>query len=96
MDLDTIRQTLDRILSEASADLDAQAAARARDLDEREAELAAAMELLAVDPRITAAFNDGAAEARRRVQLLIKEQLDYLRPCSSTALVLRKLSELVG
>lgn len=87
-DLATIRRNLERLL-DATAEQHHQ-------LDQREQELAAAMELLAVDPRIVAAFNDGAAEARRRVQLLIQEQLDYLRPCSSTALVLRRLSELVG
>lgn len=86
--LQSIRANLERLL-----DLTAE---RHHQLDQREQELAAAMELLAVDPRITAAFADGAAEARRRVQLLIHEQLGYLRPCSSTALVLRRLSELVG
>ena len=87
-DLTTIKASLERLLTTA--------AERHHQLGIREQELAAAMELLSVDPRITAAFNDGAAEARRRVQLLIQEQLNHLRPCSSTALVLRKLSELVG
>jgi len=87
-DLATIRAGLERLL--------ASTAERHQQLDIREQELAAAMELLSIDPRIQAAFNDGAAEARRRVQLLIQEQLNYLRPCSSTALVLKRLSEQVG
>ena len=87
--LDKIRRDLERIIQETTAE-------RHHQLDMREQELAAAMELLSVDPRVVAAFNDGAAEARRRVQLLIQEQLEYLRPCSSTAVVLRRLSELVG
>jgi LmbE family N-acetylglucosaminyl deacetylase len=87
-DIATIRAGLERLLQST--------AERHQQLDIREQELAAAMELLSIDPRIQAAFNDGAAEARRRVQLLIQEQLNYLRPCSSTALVLKRLSEQVG
>ena len=87
-DLATIRQGLERLL--------ATTAERHHQLDIREQELAAAMELLAVDPRVQAAFNDGAAEARRRVQLLIQEQLGYIEPRSNTAVVLRRLAELVG
>ena len=87
-DITTIRASLERLLSET--------ADRHHQLDIREQELAAAMELLSVDPRVASAYSDGAADARRRVQLLIQEQLNHLRPCSSTALVLRKLSELVG
>ena len=87
-DLTTIRAGLERLL-QSTAD-------RHHQLDIREQELAAAMELLAVDPRIQAAFADGAAEARKRVQLLIQEQLGYIEPRSNTAVVLRRLSELVG
>ena len=87
-DLTTIRRNLERLLD--------QTAEQHHQLDIREQELAAAMELLSVDPRIQAAFNDGAAEARRRVQLLIQEQLSYIEPRSNTAVVLRRLSELVG
>jgi F0F1-type ATP synthase delta subunit len=87
-DLTTIRRNLERLLD--------QTAEQHHQLDIREQELAAAMELLSVDPRIVAAFNDGAAEARRRVQLLIQEQLAYLSPQSSTRLVLCRLAELVG
>jgi len=65
-DLATIRAGLERLL-QSTAD-------RHHQLEQREQELAAAMELLAVDPRVQAAYNDGAAEARRRVQLLIQLQ----------------------
>ena len=87
-DLTTIRAGLERLLQST--------AERHHQLDLREQELAAAMELLAVDPRVVAAFNDGAAEACRRVQWLIQQQLEYLEPRSGTATVLRRLSELVG
>jgi F0F1-type ATP synthase delta subunit len=87
-DLTTIRRNLESLLDST--------AEQHHQLDIREQELAAAMELLAVDPRVVAAFNDGAAETRRRVQLLIQEQLSYLSPQSSTRIVLRRLSELVG
>jgi F0F1-type ATP synthase delta subunit len=87
-DLTNIRQGLERLL--------ATTAERHQQLDMREQELAAAMELLSVDPRIQAAFNDGAAEARKRVRWLIQQQLEYLEPRSGTATVLRRLSELVG
>jgi F0F1-type ATP synthase delta subunit len=87
-DIQTIRRNLERLLD--------QTAEQHHQLDIREQELAAAMELLAVDPRIVAAYSDGAADARRRVQLLIQEQLSYLSPQSSTRLVLCRLAELVG
>lgn len=87
-DLDTIKQSLERLLTTT--------AERHHQLDIREQELAAAMELLAVDPRIIAAYEDGRADAHRRVKILIREQLEYLNPKSSTAMVLRRLSELVA
>ena len=87
-DLDTIKQSLERLLN--------QTAERHHQLNIREQELAAAMELLSIDPRIIAAYNDGHADAYLRVRLLIQEQLEYLSPKSSTALVLRRLAELVG
>jgi hypothetical protein len=86
-DLTTIRASLERLLD--------QAAEQHHQLDIKREEIAAAAELLSVDPRIASAYSDGQADARRRVQLLIQEQLNYLSPKSSTALVLRRLSELV-
>jgi LmbE family N-acetylglucosaminyl deacetylase len=87
-DIQTIRRNLERLL-DATAEQHHQ-------LDIREQELAAAMELLAVDPRIASAYQDGRRDAYRRVQLLIQEQIAYLSPQSSTRLVLCRLAELVG
>lgn len=73
--LDTLRQTLDAILAEAAADLDAQAAARARALDHREAQLAAAAEQITIDARVRAAWDESAAVERRRLVTLIDGRL---------------------
>lgn len=48
------------------------------ELSEREAALAAAMELATVDSRTRAAFFDGIAEERTRVMTLIDQRLDCL------------------
>jgi LmbE family N-acetylglucosaminyl deacetylase len=87
-DIQTIRRNLERLLY-ATAEQHHQ-------LDIREQELAAAMELLAVDPRIASAYQDGRRDAYRRCQLLIQEQLSYLSPQSSTRIVLTRLAQLVG
>ncbi len=84
-DLHTIRADLDRVLQGT--------AEHHHQLDIREQELAAAMELLSLDSRIQAAYHDGAADTRRRVRLLIAEQLRWLDPRSNTAVVLSRLSE---
>lgn len=85
MDLDTIRRDLERIVQETTAE-------RHHQLDIREQELAAAIELT----RDSAVWRQCVAEQRQWFQQLIQEQLSYLRPCSSTAMVLRRLLELVG
>ncbi len=82
--LATIRADLERVL--------ALTAERHHQLDQREAELAAATEQL----RDSALWRQCTAEQRQWFQSLIATQLSYLRPCSSTASVLRRLSELVG
>ena len=87
-DLAIIRAGLERLLAET--------AERHHQLDIREQELAAAMELLTIDPAVRAAYNHGEADAYRRVQRLIQMQLDALPRCSGARTVLRKLSELVG
>lgn len=48
------------------------------DLSEREAAIAAAMELATVDSRTRAAYFDGIAEERQRVITLIDQRLDCL------------------
>jgi hypothetical protein len=83
-DLATIRAGLERLL--------ATTAERHQQLDIREQELAAAIE----QTRDSAIWRQCQAEQRRWFQELIATQLSYLRPCSSTAIVLRRLSELVG
>ena len=85
MDLEIIRRDLERIVQETTAE-------RHHQLDIREQELAAAMELA----RDSALWRQCVAEQRQWFKALIATQLDYLRPCSSTALVLRRLSDLVG
>lgn len=82
-DLATIRQGLERLL--------ATTAERHHQLDVREQELAAAIELT----RDSAIWRQCQAEQRRWFRELIATQLDYLRPCSSTAMVLRQLLQLV-
>lgn len=73
-----------------------QLAERSRQLDQREADLAAAAELLAVDSRITAAFAQGQITERQRILTLIDLQLDYLSERSSTRLVLLNLKKLIS
>lgn len=48
------------------------------EIQEREEAIAAAMELLAVDPRVQMAFTDGIAEERARVLKLIEVQQEML------------------
>lgn len=86
-----LRETLDRILAEASADLDAQAAARAAVLDQREQELAAAMELITEDSARRTAWRQSAEHRSQQVLTLIDAQLQYFSPDSNTFTVLQTL-----
>lgn len=85
--LETLRATLDEIISEAAADLDARAAAQAQ---------AAAEALEQHTPR---AVEMAVADALQRQRLwfveLINERLDMLGDQSSTATVLRHLREVI-
>ncbi len=72
-----------------------QLAERSRQLDQREADLAAAAELLSLDSRITSSFAQGQATERQRILTLINLQLDYLSERSSTRLVLLNLKKLI-
>jgi ABC-type transporter Mla subunit MlaD len=97
-DLTTIRRSLEQLLSvtaERHHQIDARErllAERGHQLDQRQQELAAAIELT----RDSAIWRQCVAEQRQWFRQLIASQLAHLRPCSSTAMVLRRLSELVG
>ena len=88
MDLDTIRRDLERVLQET--------AEHHQQLNLREQELAAAMELLSVDDRVRSAYHQGEADALQRVQQLIQLQLDNLPHTSSARVVLKTLRRLMG
>lgn len=94
--LTALREMLDRILAEASHDLDAQTAARAAALDVRERELAAAMELITVDSATRTAWRQSAEDRSQQVLTLIDAQLEYFSPKSVTATVLQTLRRQVA
>ena len=83
--MDTIRAELERVYQLVSQ--------REEVLNEREAALAAAMELAAVDPAVRAAFRDGIAEERYRWLALIDERLDMLRHDSVSYTALKSLRD---
>jgi hypothetical protein len=86
--LNQIKKTLERIVADTTAD-------RQRMLDQREQELAAAMELLSVDTRTVSAYEQGQSDAYRRVQQLIQLQLQHLPRTSGARTVLHTLSRMV-
>jgi hypothetical protein len=94
--LTVLRETLDRILAEASADLDAQTAARSAALDQRERELVAAMECATVDHATRSAWRQSAAHRSQQVLTLIDAQLEYFSPKSNTTTVLQSLRRMVA
>jgi len=79
--MDPIRQELERVYqlvtSEAQMQATAKLQAQRQELEQREAALAAAMELVSVDPAVRAAFHDGILEERSRWLALINERLSY-------------------
>lgn len=93
--LTALREMLDQILAEASHDLDAQAAARMAALDNREQELAVAMELATVDNAARTAWRQSAEQRSQQVLTLIDQQLSYLAPHSNTATVLHTLKQMI-
>jgi hypothetical protein len=82
--MDPIRQELERVYqlvtSEAQVQATAKLQAQRQELEQREAALAAAMELASVDPAVRAAFHDGIFEERSRWLALINERLAYFNP----------------
>lgn len=95
MGTDTL-QALHNAVDLAFAQRSAELAERAIDLDRREADLAAAAELLSIDARVAAALAQGQALDRERTQRLIDLQLEHLSRSSSTALVLTNLKKLIA
>jgi hypothetical protein len=97
--MDPIRAELERVYQLVTADAEAAAKARLRqahlELEEREAALAAAMELASVDPAVRAAFNDGIADERYRVLALIQQQIDTLSRGAISHTVLHTLRRAV-
>jgi len=93
--MDTIRAELERMFQLVTSEAELQAQAKLRQqqaaLDEREAALAAAMELASVDPAVRAAFHDGIAEERGRWLALLDERLAYFEPKSGIYCVLDTL-----
>jgi hypothetical protein len=88
MQLAALRATLDEILTEAAADLDRQAAARA-------AEVAEALEQH-TPAAVQAAVSDALAQQRQWFIELINERLGLLKQDSATATVLRHLRSTVN
>lgn len=77
--MDPIRAELERVYQLVTTEAHHQAAAKLRqqqmELEQREAALAAAMELASVDPAVRAAFHDGILEERRRWLALVDSRL---------------------
>jgi hypothetical protein len=88
MQLAALRATLDEILTEAAADLDRQAAARA-------AEVAEALEQH-TPAAVQSAVSDALAQQRQLFADLINEQLGYLERHSTAATLLRHLRGVVA
>lgn len=97
--MDTIRTELERMFQLVTSEAELQAQAKLRqqrmDLEQREAALAAAMELCSVDPRVRAAFHDGILEERNRCLALIEQQMELLTRASISHTVLRTLRRAV-
>ena len=95
--MDSIRTELERVfqLVTTEADLRAQAKLRQQqmELEQREAALAAAMELASVDPAVRAAYNDGILQERKRWLALIDERLEYFQPGGTAYTVLDTLRQ---
>lgn len=88
MQLEALRATLDEILTEAAADLDRQAAARA-------AEVAEALEQH-TPSAVKAAVSHALAQQRQWFADLINERLGLLKQDSATATVLRHLRSTIN
>lgn len=95
--MDPIRQELERVFqlvtTEAQVQATAKLQAQRQELEQREAALAAAMELASVDPAVRAAFHDGILEERKRWLALIDERIAYFSNRAATYTVLEALRQ---
>lgn len=95
MGTDTL-QALHNAVDLAFAQRSAELAERAIDLDRREAELAAAAELLSIDARVSAALAQGQHLERQRLLHIVDQQLEQFSRKSCTALVLTNLKAAIA
>ena len=87
--LEIARQRLEAIISDAAADLDAAQ-------QQREQQLAQAMEALSQESACQAAYRDGRQDERHRVLCLIDDHLHTLRRGGMNAIALEALRKTVG
>lgn len=80
---DEVRHQLDTLLARIVADQQA--------MEQREHQVAMALEQLSQEPAIAAAWQQGGMAERNRVAALIDHQLDQLRRGGTNALVLTAL-----
>lgn len=95
MGADTL-QALHNAVDLAFAQRSAELAQRAIDLDNREAAIAEAAELLSVDARVSAALAQGQAIERQRNLALIAERAAQFSDHSSTRTVLLNLMQVIA
>lgn len=95
MGTDTL-QALHHAIDLAFAQRSAELAQRAIELDQREAAIAEAAELLSIDARITAALAQGQAIERQRALDLISMRADQFSDQSSTRAVLLNLKQVIA
>jgi hypothetical protein len=87
--LEIARQRLEAIISDAAADLDAVQ-------QQREHQLAQAMESLSQESACQAAYRDGRQDERHRCLCLIDDHLHTLRRGGMNAMALEALRKTVG
>ena len=87
--LEIARQRLEAIISDAAADLDAVQ-------QQREQQLAQAMESLSQESACQAAYRDGRQDERHRCLCLIDDHLHTLRRGGMNAIALEALRKTVG
>ena len=92
----SVLQGLHAAIDAAFAERSAELAARALELDQREADLAAAAELLAIDCRVSAALAQGQAIEQARMATLIDLQLEHLAPKAAARIILLNLKKLIS
>lgn len=84
---DEVRHQLDTLLAQLAADQQA--------MEQREHQVAMALEQLSQEPAIAAAWQQGSDAERHRVAMLIDQQLDHLKRGGTNAVVLTALRKMV-